>query len=205
MMKLQYSIVELAQPSDEQLDELVDLCMASFKSDDEDISRLTLVGSNEETRTKAFFKAVVSTGKVVVAMENGSTKLLGVAAWHKPREKEVTNNVNDAAWPDLVAWKKEAADLLKEKPAGQNHGSSVPWYLHLLAVHPKYQGLGIARAIIEDARKQSNGTELSLHASKDYNIPIYERLGFKLQKSTFIRGPYGNFTMHLLVMLAPGS
>ncbi|KAG7097577.1 hypothetical protein E1B28_004914 [Marasmius oreades] len=205
MAEIQYSIVERTQISDDQLNELVDLCTESFGKDNRDLIVLqTLAGGREETKKKAFYKLVWSTGKLFVAVRDGSTELLGAAVWYKPRETpDETLSAQDASWPDLVAWKKEAAEILKDvNKSGQN---IAPWYLNLIAVHPKYQGLGIGRALIEDGRRQSNGAELLLHASNEHNVQIYTRLGFTLQKSTFVRGPYGNFTMYLLAMPPPPS
>ncbi|KAJ8087242.1 hypothetical protein PM082_006072 [Marasmius tenuissimus] len=70
----------------------------------------------------------------------------------------------------------------------------------MIAVHPEYQGLGIGRALIEDARRKSNGAEISLHASNEQNVRFYNKLGFTLIEKTHIRGPYGDFTYHLLVI-----
>lgn len=69
-----------------------------------------------------------------------------------------------------------------------------------IAVHPKFHGKGVGKALMEEAINQADNwlnlvrLELEVHADNDIAIGLYEKLGFNLEGrkklSTFKAGRY---------------
>jgi GNAT superfamily N-acetyltransferase len=71
------------------------------------------------------------------------------------------------------------------------------WYLHLLGVRPEMQGKGLSRAVLRpifDAADRDR-VPVYLETFPEWNVPIYERLGFKLLGRSELPGGLPNWEM----------
>uniref|UniRef100_A0A0W0FLT8 N-acetyltransferase domain-containing protein n=1 Tax=Moniliophthora roreri TaxID=221103 RepID=A0A0W0FLT8_MONRR len=196
-----YSILELKEPTASQLSDTVQLTAHSI----DDIALQTLAGGNDPGHIVAFFRAVIQAsarnGKLFVAIEDASQKIMGTAAWWGPGSERADPKPEKELWPDVAKFQADSVKMLEEcVTAGPNGETNIPWYLNILAVDPSYQKLGIGRALIEEAQQQAHGADIMLHCSSQENIRIYTKLGFALKERIEIRGPYGEFEMSFMVL-----
>ncbi|EEB87609.1 hypothetical protein MPER_14990, partial [Moniliophthora perniciosa FA553] len=100
-------------------------------------------------------QASVRNGKLFVAIEDASQKIMGTAAWWGPSGKKADLNPEEELWPDVAKFQADSVKMLEERvTTGPNGEINIPWYLNVLAVDPSYQKLGIGRALIEEAQQQ---------------------------------------------------
>ena len=64
----------------------------------------------------------------------------------------------------------------------QHHPKEPHWYLQLLGTDPDHQGRGAASALLAPVleRCDGEGARIYLEASKEQNVPFYERHGFRV-------------------------
>jgi GNAT superfamily N-acetyltransferase len=76
-------------------------------------------------------------------------------------------------------------------------GTRPHWYLHLLGVRPEVQGQGLSRAVLEPmfALADKQGVPIYLETMPEYNVPIYQKLGFDLLGRSELRGGLPNWEM----------
>ncbi|KAJ5698695.1 hypothetical protein N7462_000700 [Penicillium macrosclerotiorum] len=79
---------------------------------------------------------------------------------------------------------RDHGELMKDRPH---------YYLEMLAVHPSYQGRGLASKLLKWglSRADEEGVEVYLSSSPD-GKPLYEKYGFQLQDGSF--SPFPGYT-----------
>ena len=92
------------------------------------------------------------------------------------------------------------AKQVRQEILGQGNEANT-WYLHMLAVLPEYQGKGIGKALVRyvtdivllwnyasDIQSDRDGTRCYLVTSiYEPNVAIYERLGFTLMRTAYLK------------------
>ncbi|KAJ7770897.1 hypothetical protein DFH07DRAFT_259012 [Mycena maculata] len=209
---MSFAVHALQDPTSAQITELVQLCVEAYGK--EDISLKTLVGGNDLSLLDAFFGASIRAGalggKLYVATEAADTSVIrGMALWYGPgaesfsteEEREKLLVFTSRLSPEAQEWHRTVYRLgfrnLTEKLLGRR-GKLDSWYLTLLAVDPRHQRLGTARALIDAVRVQANGSELTLAATNELNVGIYRRLGFRVRGGMTMSGSQGDFPVFVL-------
>lgn len=54
------------------------------------------------------------------------------------------------------------------------------WYLEVIAVHPYLQGCGLGKKALRSVLDHTNNEPIILECTKEDNVVVYERLGFKV-------------------------
>lgn len=128
-----------------------------------------------------------------------SDNLEGLAIWEKPYGHHSTLTVNEVLNGIRLIFECGVFSLIKmlkyqlwATKIRDNLIKDPYWYLDVVIVSPEFQGKGFASKLIKPFLDESsaNGNKVYLETQNEKNIPIYEKYGFKLNKS-FLMGDSG--------------
>ncbi|QVQ54069.1 GNAT family N-acetyltransferase [Spiractinospora alimapuensis] len=138
------------------------------------------------TRTARFYAIDVGLGHIPagrceVAVVEGV--IAGAAIWYPPHEAGTRPMEFLRATPHILrlVGLRRAIALSRAFDAMVAAAPRRPhWYLSDLATEPRYQGRGVASAILRSGirRAEADGLPIYLESSKTENIPVYEHFGF---------------------------
>lgn len=76
---------------------------------------------------------------------------------------------------------REAAGAALRAEMRRYHPTSPHWYLWMIGVDPRRQGLGLGSALLKHtlAKVDAAGADAYLESSNPKNVPLYERFGFE--------------------------
>ncbi|KAJ7071440.1 hypothetical protein C8F01DRAFT_434071 [Mycena amicta] len=216
-MNMPLTIAVLREPTDDQIEQLVQLCLRAYNAGEEtwDISVKTLAGGNTAGLT-SFFRASIRAavgGEIHVVSEDGDTSgpIRGLALWQPPgveafstpQQQTILQEFVSQLSPEAKEWHKNTYRTgfarLTERALGPR-GKLKSWYLSLLAVEPEYQRRGAAKALITAVESKANGAALTLAATNELNVHIYKRLGFEVRGSMVMQGQFGEFPVFVLAL-----
>lgn len=155
--------------------------------DDPVIHWIIKPGSDYQTRIEGFYKVLTfrfAWNKArIIRTEN--TK--GAALWYPPGTTNIPFWQQLAAGPDLVkvtGLSRCVKRLAKLQDIQTNHPKLNHYYLQVIGVDPTYQGRGYSSALMNPILSICDKDRVGayLESSKEENIPIYERFGFKVTK-----------------------
>jgi ribosomal protein S18 acetylase RimI-like enzyme len=119
----------------------------------------------------------------------------GVACWRSPAHPTITAEDRDAAgWREVgAAWCREAVDRFQafigeRDDAVDSLRPQSHWHLAWLGVEPGHQGQGIGSTLVRQMTTcaDADGLACWLFTFAPRNVPIYERLGFRVTLETLL-------------------
>lgn len=125
----------------------------------------------------------------------------GAASWNAPSRRPGGLLTDLRGLPSLVSATGfggvgqaiRALDLLE-----QEHPKAPHYYLEIIGVEPEHQGKGIGSQLMASvlSRADQEGAPAYLENSKERNLPLYERHGFRVTKELHL--PKGGPTVWLM-------
>jgi len=97
-------------------------------------------------------------------------------------------------WDDVLSPIDDAFVLKSFGPGTKLRG----WHLQVIGVLPEYRRQGIASQVIDTVKQIASRTHLpmTLEVETEFNVHVYESVGFRLRHQVDGCGPWGNFTMY---------
>jgi len=107
--------------------------------------------------------------------------VVALATWIPPGRPTISVKPEPADGPfpsDLLARYRALDAVLREHTPTERH-----WYLHMLATHPDWQGLGLGRRLVSlmFGRARREGLGCYLETATAENVEFYRRLGFEVR------------------------
>jgi ribosomal protein S18 acetylase RimI-like enzyme len=149
-------------------------------------------------RLPAFFRGLLRPAFGIDQVHT-TRDLQGVAIWNPP-------GTFPLRWQDSARMGLVSARLLRLRIAtcargllyfDRHHPKEPHWYLQMLGTEPAHQGHGVGSALIAGVLATSDEAGLStyLEASKEANVPFYERHGFSVTETMHVPGGPSVFAM----------
>ncbi|KAF5318821.1 hypothetical protein D9619_010802 [Psilocybe cf. subviscida] len=209
-----YPVVRhLASASESEIEQITAVLVDAFEGDP--FTSILLGGdlSLAPQQLRADVRAAfVSKGEVHV-ISNGPEvdNIIGVAIWYPSGVKAFTSeeerafrNEFQALLPDSVrSWWTNHFIPTSSELSGRTLGSAYTlnsWSLHLFAVLKAHHGKGYGRKLFNYAEEKAKATRSSMvvKTTKEVDVRIYTRLGFKLSGETLIESPIGKGRMYIM-------
>jgi len=168
--------------------DLVETSMVLARAFHDDPIMNWMVPDNEDRqrRLPRFFRATIryACARVEAELLTEDDRVLGAALWAPPNKWKATTLGGLRSLPAYV-WalgprSKAGAQIVE---AMQKHHPPEPhWYLALIGTEPFAQGSGVGSELINTqlARCDQAGEPVYLEASKEANVPYYQKFGFKV-------------------------
>lgn len=147
---------------------------------------------NENSRLKtlySFFRAVMKYSIQFGEIYGIGEPLGGLALWETPLVKKkiklrgfVQCRFERVIFsPFFWTFLRAARVGLKAKKLHKKYAQGDHFYLNILAVHPDFQGNGLATKLVKPMIKKArdHGMDVYLETSNKENVPMYEHLGFE--------------------------
>lgn len=124
-------------------------------------------------------------GRVRVAREGGAEgELLGVSVSFGPGDWPLPDSATalEAGWLLIAGPAPVRRGLEIDREMRATHIDHPHVYLWFLATAPEHQGRGVGRALLADLHRHAAGIDVPcyLEASKEDNVPYYERDGYEV-------------------------
>ncbi|KAI0067422.1 hypothetical protein BV25DRAFT_1819748 [Artomyces pyxidatus] len=187
----QIVVRQLLEPTDAQLDAIVDLCVRAY---DGDIMTKIFTGDDStlsDPLWRSMIRAGIHSGVLYVASD-GADEIHSFGVWFGPGQTlYATPEQRALGFTDFLQqlsaehrdwflndFSRKVRDF-KLRALGENTERD-SWYGNLIATDPNYQGRGLASAIIETICKRAaeNRDVVALGTQTERNAVFYRNLGF---------------------------
>lgn len=160
---------------------------------------------DEKSRIKKlehFYKFKLKT--MLLSTYKTSERLEGFCIWEKPNEHRSAITLNDVIEGFSLVFDVGIFSLFRMIryqlwSTKQKKGvvSDPYWYLDSIVVSPDYQGQGFASKMIKPflSEASANGDKVYLETQNIKNVPVYEKLGFKLMSTQYPNKQITHFAM----------
>lgn len=110
-----------------------------------------------------------------------TSNFMAAALWLPPGAQPDEESLGEIMQDAVPEDRQEALFTILEE-MGRHHPSGPHWYLPLIGVDPRSQGMGYGTALIESALERCDAEHLPayLESTNERNIPLYERNGFEV-------------------------
>ncbi|RPD61585.1 hypothetical protein L226DRAFT_399058 [Lentinus tigrinus ALCF2SS1-7] len=181
------SVRRLVDPSDEDVESVVQVLVASFK---DDVGMASLSGSSSRVQVELYrrtIRACISQGQVFVGLVDN--RIQGVAAsispgadWHCYLEDDFVRTLS----PYLREWYTyhyipTYDELYRTSFGSGERARKEAWNLKLLAVHPDAQRRGLGRSLLSTFCKQADasGKRVLTDVKSPYHVTWFGKSGFR--------------------------
>lgn len=148
---------------------------------------------------KRFFRSLVTSCSPGVIRQGSSQNLEAVSIWFPPGLDHSQDadpdpfQIQDFKDPETMQRMKAVNEVIRKLTA--DLGSEPQWYLHLVAVPPKFRNLGYASQLIRPmlAKAVQAGLPCTLITQNKENVRKYESWGFKIVREMPVPGSQEKF------------
>ncbi|KAJ2912913.1 hypothetical protein MD484_g7497, partial [Candolleomyces efflorescens] len=214
MPDTKFEIAHLQNPSDQEIDRIVEVLSGAFAGDP--FSSIVVGGYTDRAdivfiQSRQSVAAAAIGGTIHVLKADG--EIVGVAIWFGPGQSlNSTEQQRAAGWnefmriapDDLRSWWVDYFIPLMVKSGKEafgrgRNGEEYPleaWHLHLFGILPEFQGKGYGKKLVQfaeaEAEKDKNGNVMVVETTTDVDVIIYTKLGFEIKKQIGVESSIGN-------------
>ncbi|KAL0961078.1 hypothetical protein HGRIS_006061 [Hohenbuehelia grisea] len=204
----------LTDPSDQQIEQIVDVCIRAYSGDN--VIR-SMTGDRPEL-WPPLFRAWLKAGRLagaIYVVESEPGRIASAGLWFGPGKALLAseeqralgwNEFWEALTPETHEWwaylNKTTAGMADEKRTKEIMDG---WFANMIATDPAFQRRGYASSIVRAVceRGVKEGTLVALGTQKKDNVAYYRSLGFEVFGQTDVLSKIGDFTAYLLSYTPP--